>query len=250
MATATKSAPRKKTAAKKKRPPPKRSRPPEPEPAPITAADRPKVRPLVRDLGAPRRAPVALLLVDVINDLEFEGAEDLLRHALPAMKKLAALVQRAREAGVPVIYANDNFGHWRSDFQALVRHCLDEDVRGRPIVQLLAPGHEDLFVLKPKHSAFYSTALETLLNSLGTKTLVLAGLAGDICVLFTAHDAHMREYELFVPADCIASESADSNRWALEHMRRFLRVDTRPGARIDPKALMRPTSRAATKKRR
>ncbi|MDF2691894.1 MAG: isochorismatase hydrolase [Labilithrix sp.] len=198
-----------------------------------------------RDDVPPERGPCVLLLVDVINDLEFEGGEKLLRHALPAAKRLAALVQRARRARVPVIYANDNFGHWRSDFQAIVRHCLDEDVRGRPIAQLLAPAQSDYFVLKPKHSAFFSTALDTLLRSLGTRTIILAGLAGDICVLFTAHDAHMREYELFVPSDCIASESVASNRWALEHMRRFLRVDTRIAQRVD----FRGIARGRTKRR-
>jgi nicotinamidase-related amidase len=191
-------------------------------------------RPLV-----PEKARCALLLVDVINDLEFDGGEDLLRHAAPAMKRLAVLVRRARRAGVPVIYANDNFGHWRSDFRAIVRHCLDEDVRGRPIAEMLAPAELDYFVLKPKHSAFFSTALETLLRSLGARTLILSGLAGDICVLFTAHDAHMREYELFVPSDCLASESAASNRWALEHMRRCMRVDTRASPRIDLRRLLR-----------
>ena len=197
----------------------------------------------------PAQGACAVLLVDVINDLEFDGGEDLLRHALPAMKRLAKLVQRARAAHVPVIYANDNFGHWRSDFQAIVRHCLDEDVRGRPIAEMLAPEHSDYFILKPKHSAFFSTALETLLQSLGTKRLVLGGLATDICVLFTAHDAHMREYQLFVPADCAASESAASNKWALEHMRRFLRVDTRAAAKIDLRRLSRATDSGPRKKR-
>ena len=196
----------------------------------------------------PEKGLCAVLLVDVINDLEFDGGEDLLEHALPAMRRLAKLVQRARAARVPVIYANDNFGHWRSDFQAIVRHCLDEDVRGRPIAQLLAPEHSDYFILKPKHSAFFSTALETLLQSLGTKRLVLAGLATDICVLFTAHGAHLREYELFVPGDCTASESKASNKWALEHMRRFLRVDTRPAAKIDLRSLSRARPSRSPKK--
>jgi nicotinamidase-related amidase len=181
-----------------------------------------------------------LLLVDVINDLEFETGDKLLRHALPAAKNLAALAKRARKAQVPVIYANDNFGHWRSDFSAIVRHCLDEDVRGRPLAELLAPERDDYFVLKPKHSAFFSTALETLLGSLGVKKLVLCGFAGDICVLFTAHDAHMREYELIVPSDCLASEDPASNRWALEHMRRFLGVTICRGRSVDWRKLDSP----------
>lgn len=181
------------------------------------------------EMNAPRSA---LLLVDVINDLEFDGGEKLLEHAIPVARKLARLAKRARRAGVPVIYANDNFGHWRSDFNAIIRHCLDEEVRGRPIAELLAPERDDFFVLKPKHSAFYSTVMESLLHSLGVRRLILGGFAGDICVLFTAHDAHMREYELVVPADCLASEAPASNHWALEHMRRFLRVDTRRSERV------------------
>jgi nicotinamidase-related amidase len=185
----------------------------------------------------PDRAPCALLLIDVINDLEFVGGEKLLPRALPMAKKLAQLVTRARKAHVPVIYVNDNFGRWRSDFRAQVRHCLDDGVRGRPVVELLRPLDEDYFVLKPKHSAFFSTALETLLQALETETLVLTGLAGDNCVLFTAHDAYMRDYRLAVPSDCIASESPTSNAWALRHMARFLKVDTRIGAHVDFRSL-------------
>jgi nicotinamidase-related amidase len=191
----------------------------------------------------PDRAVCALLLIDVINDLEFVGGEKLLPRALPMAKKLAHLVQRARKARVPVIYVNDNFGRWRSDFRAQVRHCLDDGVRGRPIVELLRPNDEDYFVLKPKHSAFFSTALETLLQALETETLILTGLAGDNCVLFTAHDAYMRDYRLAVPSDCIASESPTSNAWALRHMARFLKVDTRIGAHVDFRSLKRRNRR-------
>lgn len=173
-----------------------------------------------------------MLLVDVINDLEFPTGSKLLVHALPAARKIARLAKRARAAGVPIVYANDNFQHWRSDFNSIVRQCLDEDVRGLPIAKLLAPERDDYFVLKPKHSAFFATALEPLLDSLKIRSLILAGFAGDICVLFTAHDAHMRDYELTVPSDCVASEEAKSNDWALEHMRRFLGVRTCQSSRI------------------
>jgi nicotinamidase-related amidase len=181
----------------------------------------------------PDRAPCALLVIDVINDLEFVGGEKLLPRALPMARKLASLVKRARVAHVPVIYVNDNFGKWRSDFRAQVRHCLEDGVRGQPVVEILRPRDDDYFVLKPKHSAFFSTALETLLQALETETLVLSGLAGDNCVLFTAHDAYMRDYRLVVPSDCIASESPTSNAWALRHMARFLKVDTSAGAKVD-----------------
>src|SRR2546423_14910596 len=98
--------------------------------------------------NAPDKSDVALLLIDVINDLDFPEGDQLLRHALPMARCIAALKERARQAGVPTIYANDNFGRWRSDFNAQVEHCLREGTRGRPIVELLRPQKDDYFVLK------------------------------------------------------------------------------------------------------
>ena len=197
---------------------------------------------------APDRGSVALLLIDVINDLEFVGGEALLAHFLPAARRIATLKLRARMHGVPVIYANDNFGRWRSDFRRLVRTCLADAVRGREIVELLQPEEDDYFILKPKHSAFFQTNLEILLRYLGTTTLILAGVAGDRCVLFTANDAYMRDFKLFVPADCIASEDAERNAAVIELMERVLRADTRREAEIvDFEALPRapdPSARA------
>ncbi|MCA1815559.1 MAG: cysteine hydrolase [Acidobacteria bacterium] len=184
--------------------------------------------------NVPDKASVALLLIDVINDLEFEGGEDLLEHALPMAEKLAGLKRRAREAEVPVIYVNDNFGRWQSDFKKLLEHCLEDGVRGRPVAGLLRPDEEvDYFVLKPKHSGFFSTTLDTLLDYLQVKTLVLTGLTADICVLFTASDAYMRDFNLFIPEDCVASADPEENEHALEHMRRVLKADTRPSDQID-----------------
>jgi nicotinamidase-related amidase len=187
-----------------------------------------------RDLHGfvPDECPVALLLVDVINDLEFEGGEVLLPHARRMAKRIAALKQRLAEAGIPTIYANDNFGRWRSDFKSIVQRCLG-DVRGRPVAELLRPGEDDYFVLKPKYSGFYSTSLDVLLDCLGVRVLIIAGMATEMCVQFTAHDAFMRDYQLFVPEDCVASETPDRASQALEQMRRVLEVDTSPSDRLD-----------------
>ncbi len=190
--------------------------------------------------NVPDKAEVALLLIDVINDLEFSSGAQLLKHALPAAEKLAALKRRAKLAGVPVIYVNDNFGRWQSDFNKLLKHCLEEDVCGKPLVELLKPDEDDYFVLKPKHSGFFSTTLDTLLEYLQVKILILTGLTGDICVLFTANDAYMRDFHLVIPSDCVASSDADENRHALEQMRRVLKADTRPSTEIDFDELKRP----------
>ena len=183
--------------------------------------------------AAPDECPVALLLIDWINDLQFEGGERLLPQALAAAKATAALRQRAKHAGVPVIYCNDNFGRWRSDFRSLLDHVLEDEVRGKPIAELLKPDDEDYFVLKPKHSAFHSTSLELLLAHLGASTLLLTGIAGNFCVLFTAHDAYMRDFKLVVPRDCLASENEADNRHALEHMAGTCKADIGPSSAID-----------------
>jgi nicotinamidase-related amidase len=193
--------------------------------------------------NVPDKGEVALLLIDVINDLEFESGEELLRHALPMAERLAELKRRAKAAGVPVVYVNDNFGKWQSDFKKILAHCLEEDVRGRPVVEKLRPEEDDYFVLKPKHSGFFSTTLDILLDYLGARTLILTGVTGDICVLFTAHDAYMRDFNLVIPSDCVASNDPDENRYTLEKMRRLMDADTRPSAELDLEELKRGARR-------
>ena len=174
----------------------------------------------------------ALLLIDVINDLDFEGSDGLAAQAVPMAKRLRALKLRARRAGIPAIYINDNFGKWRSDFRTLVAHCVKDNVPGRPVARLLKPHRDDFFVLKPKHSAFFMTSLDLLLESLKIRTVVLAGIAGNNCVLFSANDAYMRDLKLVVPADCIVSNTVEENEYALKQMRTILKADVRPSTEL------------------
>lgn len=179
------------------------------------------------------KAQTALLLIDVINDLNFDGGEKLLTHALPMAVNLSALKRRAKAAGIPAIYVNDNFGRWRSDFAKLVRHCLEPGARGSSVVTYLTPEEDDYFVLKPKHSAFFQTNLEILVNHLGATTLLFAGMATDICVLFSANDAYMRDFEIMIPSDCVASEESESNRQALMLMQRVLKAKVMASTELD-----------------
>src|SRR5438093_12099713 len=181
--------------------------------------------------SAPDKHEVALLIIDVINDFHFPEADQLLKHARPMARNLLRLKRRAQKAGVPVIYVNDNFGRWKSDFRRTVDHCARHG-RGRDLVQLLRPEASCYFVLKPKHSGFFSTTLETLLRYLETKTLILTGIAGNFCVLFTANDAYMRDFNLFVPRDCTVSNTKKENESALRLMKRFLKADTRSSCKI------------------
>jgi len=182
--------------------------------------------------SAPDKSPVALLLIDVINDLDFPGNEGLLEQALPMARRLAELKRRLKAERIPAVYVNDNFGRWRSDLRAQVDHCLQGDVPGKQLVELLRPDDDDYFVLKPKHSGFFSTTLDVLLRYLEVHTLIVTGIAANICVLFTANDAYMRDYRLFVPADCVASNTNEENDHALRQMQTVLKADISPSREL------------------
>lgn len=166
----------------------------------------------------------ALLIIDVINDLEFPGGDKVLPWAKRAVDSLTDVAKRARNANVPVIYVNDNFGHWRSNFDDVYKHCTRTEARGRNTSRALKPQSEDYFVLKPKHSAFYATSLVPLLEHLEVDHLILAGMATNLCVLFSAYDAHMHEYDLTILSDCCAAESDADHNWALGQLRQFLKA--------------------------
>jgi nicotinamidase-related amidase len=185
--------------------------------------------------SAPDKSAAALLLIDVINDFDFEEGEQLLRLALPVGKNIAELKKRAKAAGIPSIYVNDNFGRWQSDFKKIVAHS--RNARGKPFVEMLLPDDDDYFVLKPKHSGFYSTTLSLLLTHLTVKNLILTGIAGNNCVLFTANDAYMRDFKIFVPSDCVVSNTEEENLDALRQMETVLKADTTPNTELDLRAI-------------
>jgi nicotinamidase-related amidase len=186
--------------------------------------------------NAPDKCHTALLLIDVINDLEFPEADKLLEFALPMARNLLDLKRRAKAAGIPAIYVNDNFGRWQSDFNKQIDHCLHDGVKGEPIVELLRPDDDDYFVLKPKHSGFYSSSLDILLEYLEAKRLIITGIATNICVLFTASDAYIRDFEIVVPRDCVAANSEEISSAALKQMSTVLKADVRPSGEIDLKS--------------
>ncbi|MEY2439477.1 MAG: hypothetical protein QOI34_862 [Verrucomicrobiota bacterium] len=191
--------------------------------------------------SAPDKSDTVLLIVDVINDLNFPEAKQLMRYAPAMARNLAKLKQRLKKGGIPVVYVNDNFGRWRSDLHSLVGHSRKG--KAKEIVERLRPDEDDYFVLKPKHSGFFSSTLETLLRYLGAERLIITGIAGNYCVLFTANDAYMRDYKLVVPSDCTVSNTAKENRDALNLMRDYLKADVRPSTKIKLRAARKPARR-------
>ena len=174
-----------------------------------------------------RRSTRVLLLIDFINPLDFAHDGGFVSRAISAARRAARLKRALKRRGVPTVYANDNFGGWTRDFDELVRLCTHGDSRSRVLAQRLAPEPDDYRVLKPRHSAFFGTPLEFLLEELGARTLVIAGIAADNCVLFSASDAYVRQYRLWIPRDCVVSLRDEDRRRSLDHMRRVLKADVR-----------------------
>ncbi len=164
-------------------------------------------------------ARTALVVVDMVNPLDFPKARSLLRHALPAARRIAGLRARLKPQGVPVVFVNDNFTHWREDFRQLVAICSQPDVAGAPLIDALPPEQDDYNLLKPQHSAFYNTPLEVLLSQLGIGRVVLTGISSDQCILASAIDARMRELDVVVASDGTASMTATRHRNALAVLR-------------------------------
>jgi nicotinamidase-related amidase len=174
------------------------------------------------------RSPRVLILIDYINPLNFPGAEKLAKPALTAARATVRLREQVQAEKVAVVYANDNYGVWQSDFQALVAQCCARDDISGEIARLVAPRPRDITLLKPRHSAFFCSALELLLNEMGARELILAGLATDMCVQMTAADAFLRGYEnVWVPADCTAAETPQAKAASLKYMRDVLKCDVR-----------------------
>jgi nicotinamidase-related amidase len=181
---------------------------------------------------APHHSPTVLILIDVINHFEFPDGKKVLHQAMPIAPKLARLKKRAQAAGMSTIYVNDNFGQWRSDVSKLLDYCVRPEAIGKSFVEEIQPGKDDYFVLKPMHSGFYQTPLEVLLRYLEASTLVLGGLTTNSCIVCTAHDAKMREFELYVPSDCSAARTAKEHRQAIEHIRMMTDATVTPSGSL------------------
>ncbi|MGG3574534.1 isochorismatase family cysteine hydrolase [Bacillus gobiensis] len=162
----------------------------------------------------------ALIIIDMINDFDFDMGELLSEKTRKMVPNLLRVKEHARKMKWPIIYINDHYDTWQADLSTILSACKNE--KSQEIIDQIAPDGDDYFLIKPKHSAFYGTALETLLNKLGAEKLILTGIAGNICVLFTANDAYMREYKLIIPRDCMVSNNDKDNEYTLTVMENVL----------------------------
>ncbi|QFT87090.1 Peroxyureidoacrylate/ureidoacrylate amidohydrolase RutB [Bacillus sp. THAF10] len=170
----------------------------------------------------------ALLIIDIINDFQFKHGNMLAEKTEAILPNIVALKKQMRRQNLPIIYINDHYSLWQADYLKIIEKCRNS--LSENIITELSPDNTDYFLIKPKHSAFYGTALNTLLAHLKIKKLILTGIAGNICVLFTANDAYMREYQLIVPKDAIASADHNDNEYALTMMENVLKAEVKKTA--------------------
>ncbi|MDX3539952.1 cysteine hydrolase [Streptomyces sp. MB09-01] len=160
--------------------------------------------------------PTALVIIDMLNTYEHEDADVLLKTVSRALPAVVDLLERARERNVPVIYANDNYGRWRSHHGELLEAALASP--HADLVEPLRPDESAYFVVKARHSIFYETPLAYLLNSLDVTSLVLCGQVTEQCVLYSALDAHIRHLSVTVARDAVAHIHEDLAEAALRMM--------------------------------
>lgn len=167
-----------------------------------------------------------MLALDLISDFVFPDGARVRRALASRVDAIRTVLERARSNSVPVMYANDNPGPWRSDSAALIERCTDPKRAGSELVRALAPAPTDSIVLKPRHSAFFGTPLMALLDHQRINTVVIVGVSAESCVWMTACDAHTRGLEIIVPVDSIAGASARDLHATVASLHRVLKART------------------------
>jgi nicotinamidase-related amidase len=166
-----------------------------------------------------------VVVVDMINAYDHEDGERCAEHAVEVVPRIVRLLADARAAGDPVVYVNDHYGSWSGDRELLARMVL-EDGRHPELVEPLLPERDDLFLFKGRHSIFYETPLAFLLGrELQTERVTLVGQVTEQCILYSALDAYVREFDVCVVRDCTVAIDDRLADAALEMMRRNMHAE-------------------------
>lgn len=167
-------------------------------------------------------AKKALLIMDMLNDFIKRGAPLEVPKARGIIRNIRRELEKARMAGIPVIYCCDRHEPRDREFEVWPPHAV-RGTQGAEIIEELRPIKGEPVVAKKTYSAFYRTSLEKTLKGLGVKHLILTGVVTNICILYTAVDAYMRGYEITVHEDCVAGLKAGDSLFALRQIKGVLR---------------------------
>jgi len=165
----------------------------------------------------------ALLVIDMLRDFLDEDGALSIGDAKQIIRNVAKRTEEWRASGNPVIYILDRHLPDDAEFKMFPPHCLAGE-RGGEVVDELAPREGDIRIYKRRYSAFFGTDLDLTLRELGVTEVELAGVCTQICVLYTAADARMLNYEVTVRRECVASFDEKAHEFALQEMEKTLGV--------------------------
>jgi len=164
----------------------------------------------------------ALLVIDLQRDFATQESSFYCPGCHEMLPGVVKLITACRTAGVPVIYTKEvhraggiDLGRERTPGEP--EHCV-LDTPGVELIEEVTPTPNDFVVSKPRYSAFLGTDLGFVLNGLGVRpgdTLIICGAATDVCVHYTAVDAHQRDYWIKIVEDCCAGTNPENHRSAL-----------------------------------
>lgn len=159
----------------------------------------------------------ALIICDMLEDFTAPGAPLEVPDARAIVPAIRERLEQARRDGTPVIYINDAHAPDDSEFSIWPPHAV-ADSPGAQVIEELAPGPGEHVITKTRYSGFYDTKLDATLQDLGVNHIVLAGVVSNICIMYTAVDAHQRGYRVSVPPDCVAGLDPDDHAFALRQI--------------------------------
>lgn len=165
----------------------------------------------------------ALLVIDMLNDfLDKDGALSI-GDSKRIIENVSGRVKENRLNGNTIIYIMDRHLPQDAEFKMFPKHCLKGD-KGAEITKELTPEEGDYQIFKRRYSAFFGTDLDLTLRELGITELELCGVCTQICVLYTAADARMLNYDVTVLKDSVDSFDKAAHKFALEEMEKTLGV--------------------------
>jgi nicotinamidase-related amidase len=173
----------------------------------------------------------ALLVVDMLNSYDHPEADELAEHVEAALPGVQTLLRRAGEVDAQVVYVNDNYGDWNSSSEELARSAMDG--KHPELVEPVLPIEGQSFVVKARHSTFYETPLEYLLDQMGVGRLIFCGQVTEQCILYSALDAYVRHFDVVIPTDAVAAIYDDLGDAALRLMERNMGAELVEAEGID-----------------
>jgi nicotinamidase-related amidase len=164
-----------------------------------------------------------LIVIDMLNPYEHDDADELAAHVADIVDPMRRLIERARESEAELVYVNDNYG----DFTASRGQLVERACSGRhpELVEPIVPDDDCDLLQKVRHSVFYSTSLEYLLQQREVTRLILTGQVTEQCVLYSALDAYVRHFSVCIPSDAVAPIDPELGDAALRMMQRNMRAE-------------------------